>query len=92
MTDYANRDWNGLIATYYLPRWEKFIAETEESLSGGKPFDEDAFLKWCNDFEWKWAHSFNKMNSHPSGNPRELSQNLFDKYAPEIMDASLLNL
>lgn len=92
LTDYANRDWNGLIATYYLPRWEKFIAETEESLSGGKPFDEDAFLKWCNDFEWKWAHSFNKMNSHPSGNPRELSQNLFDEYAPEIMDASLLNL
>lgn len=32
------------------------------------------------------------MNSRPSGNPRELSQNLFDKYAPEIMDASILNL
>ncbi|KAI0965505.1 glycoside hydrolase family 89 protein [Xylaria arbuscula] len=24
-TDYASRSWSGLVATYYLPRWQKFV-------------------------------------------------------------------
>lgn len=84
LTDYANRDWNGLIATYYLPRWERFVQDLKESLAEGKPFDAEGFLKWCNDFEWEWAHGFNKMQEKPSGIPRTLSQCLYDKYRDEI--------
>lgn len=92
LTDYANRDWNGLIGTYYLPRWEKFIAGLNESLAGGEPFNPKAYLEWCNDFEWDWAHSKNRMSSRPSGNPRALSQKMYDKYAGEIQDRSLITL
>ena len=84
LTDYANRDWNGLVGTYYKPRWEKYIAGLKESLSCGTPFDYDAYLSWCNDFEWDWAHSFNPMPSTPSGSPRKLSKKLYDKYRGEI--------
>ncbi len=86
LTDYANRDWNGLIATYYKPRWEKFIHGLEASLVSGEPFDEQAYLAWSNDFEWDWAHSYGKMREKPSGNPRRLSQALYDKYKKEIAE------
>lgn len=84
LTDYANRDWNGLIGTYYLPRWEKFISSLEESLAGGTAFDEKAWLQWCNEFEWGWAHGTGRMISKPEGNPRALSARLYDKYSEEI--------
>ena len=84
LNDYANRDWNGLIGTYYLPRWEKFITGLSESLRSGEPFDEAAFLAWCSDFEWKWAHSFSKMPSKPVGNPCRLSRALYEKYKEYI--------
>ena len=35
--DYANRDWAGLTADYYLPRWQLFFASLERSLDSGKP-------------------------------------------------------
>jgi alpha-N-acetylglucosaminidase len=35
--DYANRDWAGLTADYYLPRWQMFFASLERSLDSGKP-------------------------------------------------------
>ena len=84
LTDYANRDWNGLIGTYYKPRWEKFIQDIYESLVSGEAFDAKAYLLWCNDFEWDWAHSHNKMAATPKGNPRILSQKLYDKYCEQI--------
>ncbi len=86
LTDYANRDWNGLIGTYYLPRWEKFIGGLQQSLAEGIAFDEKAFLSWSNDFEWDWAHGFNKMAAKPKGNPRKISQALYDKYNKEISE------
>ncbi|MFT3791356.1 MAG: alpha-N-acetylglucosaminidase [Rudaea sp.] len=35
--DYANRDWAGLTADYYLPRWRMYFASLERSLATGKP-------------------------------------------------------
>ena len=89
LTDYANRDWNGLIGGYYIPRWEKYIKGLEESLAAGTPFDYKAYLKWSNDFEWDWAHSHGKMPAKPAGNPRKLSQKMYDKYAAEIRDFNI---
>ncbi|MBR0300126.1 MAG: alpha-N-acetylglucosaminidase [Bacteroidales bacterium] len=80
LTDYANRDWNGLISTYYQPRWEKFIGMLEESLITGENFDNEAFLEWCKDYEWNWAHSFSILPSAPSGDARTLSSALYKKY------------
>ena len=85
LTDYANRDWNGLIGTYYIPRWEKYISGLQESLENAAPYDYDAFLSWCNDFEWNWAHGNNRMKERPSGSPRKLSERLYEKYKNEIL-------
>ena len=84
LTDYANRDWNGLIGGYYIPRWEKYISGLEESLAAGTPFDYNAYLEWSHDFEWDWAHSFGTMQGKASGDPRKISRRLYDKYSGEI--------
>jgi alpha-N-acetylglucosaminidase len=33
--DYANRDWAGLVADYYLPRWRRFFATLRAALAAG---------------------------------------------------------
>ena len=80
LTDYANRDWNGLIGTYYKPRWERFVSLLEASLTSGEPFDDDAFLAWCNDFEWNWIGQKTVYPSAPTGDPASLCRKLYRKY------------
>lgn len=80
LTDYANRDWNGLIGTYYKPRWERFLSLLEASLTSGEPFDDDAFLTWCNDFEWNWIGEKREYLCEPSGDPASLCRKLYRKY------------
>lgn len=43
--DYANKEWSGLISTFYLPRWEMFFKEQMNQLRGGpdKPVDYFSF-------------------------------------------------
>ena len=33
LRDYANREWSGLIATYYKPRWKTYFTELEAALT-----------------------------------------------------------
>ncbi|WP_425256418.1 alpha-N-acetylglucosaminidase TIM-barrel domain-containing protein [Pseudarthrobacter sp. J47] len=33
LADYANREWAGLISTYYLPRWQAYFTELEAALA-----------------------------------------------------------
>ena len=56
LTDYASRSFAGMLGTYYKPRWEKFFTDVTTSVEAGKPFDQDAFLRWCESFEWDWWH------------------------------------
>ena len=56
LTDYASRSFAGMLSTYYKPRWEEFFAEVIAAFEAGKPFDQDAFLQWCEAFEWDWWH------------------------------------
>ena len=45
LTDYAGRQWNGLMRDYYLPRWQMFIDATLAELKGGTPVDRPALEK-----------------------------------------------
>src|SRR5690606_8153538 len=37
LMDYANREWAGLISTYYQPRWERYFAALDAKLASGTP-------------------------------------------------------
>ena len=74
-TDYAGRDWNALISSYYYPRWEKFVNE----LSDGT-FDPDAYARWAVEFEKNWTESTGTFITEPAGNAFALSRELYYKY------------
>lgn len=52
LTDYANRQWGGLVSNYYRQRWEMFWDEIIADVDGtGPAFDQKAFDKRIREFE-----------------------------------------
>ncbi len=62
LCDYANRDWDGLIETYYKPRWQMFFDAVIAAFDAGEEYIDRKspralqFDKDCWDFECRWAH------------------------------------
>ncbi|MFE3094819.1 alpha-N-acetylglucosaminidase TIM-barrel domain-containing protein [Streptomyces sp. NPDC059248] len=63
LSNYANRDWNGLIADVHIPQWEAFLTEAGDALAAGrapKSFD------WY-PAEEKWTRDRRVYPSAPTG-------------------------
>ena len=76
--EYGNRDWAGLISSYYAPRWELYFASLETALATGnepKPIDWYAFGD-------KWNRSTQHFSAEPVG----------DTYATSVTIAKALGL
>jgi alpha-N-acetylglucosaminidase len=83
LTDYAGRQWNGLMRDYYLPRWQIFIDAVLAELNGGKPVDRTALEKQWREHDLKFAMTANgDYASAPHGDYFALSRELYKKYAP----------
>ena len=98
--DYANREWNGLLSSYYYPRWKAFFENG------------NATQKWFNDYEWPFATGASgAINTYlPDGSPYEygtfsatatgdeitVAKELYDKYfsdfTPEVWERCSPNL
>ena len=81
LTDYADRSWNGLVGTYYKPRWEMFFQAVDEALAAGEKLEGaryDTLLEQMKDFEYAWwAERPGKFADKPAGNPVELVRKVF---------------
>ena len=70
--DYANREWNGLLAAYYYPRWKAFFDGGYEAQS------------WFDTFEWPFVTGtsvpYGTFSAIPKGNEVAVSQELFSHY------------
>jgi len=89
LTDYAHREWSGLLTSYYLPRWEEFTKRLEKSLTANQPMDAGAYGKWRVEFEGKWVKdSGASFLSAPQGDPVQTAHRLFLKYRPELLSAA----
>lgn len=86
LTDYANREWNGLLGQYYGARWRMFHAAAEAALAAGKAGpDMVALNKKRTEFEVAWINSGkNTMLTRPVGDTVAVSKKLLAKYGPEI--------
>ena len=85
LTDYANRQWNGLLATYYLRRWEEYIRRREAALVENKPFDFNAYNKWRVEFEGGWVEAAGEnFSARPRGDAVTLARRLYKKYYREM--------
>ncbi|KAK3591261.1 hypothetical protein CHS0354_010626 [Potamilus streckersoni] len=82
--DYAAKQWSGLIAGYYKPRWELFISSLTACLSQGVKFNQtqydiDTFLK----VEQPFTLSKTKYPSQPVGDSVTLVLDIYKRYFPD---------
>ncbi len=76
--EYGNRDWAGLVLTYYAPRWKMYFDSLDEALDKGappKPIDWYAFGD-------TWNRSSRRYATQPTG----------DTYATSLTIAKRLHL
>lgn len=83
--DYANREWNGLLSSYYYPRWKSFF---EHNLQ---------YQNWFTDYEWPFAtgatnkanhqylpanapYAYGSFSSSPVGDAVETALAMYQKY------------
>lgn len=83
--DYANREWNGLLSSYYYPRWNAFISRSFQSQS------------WFSDYEWPFVtgstssanksylptdapYEYGTFSATPEGDPVETAIHYYNKY------------
>ncbi len=55
LSDYASKAWAGMVAGYYLPRWQQLLGAMRASAAQGQPFDEAAFKASVKQWELAWV-------------------------------------
>lgn len=80
--EYATKQWSGLIAGFYLPRWEMFFDQVEYSLKSGQPLDEKKFTQDIQSWEETWTHETVPFPAQPHGDPVDRALEMFLKYEP----------
>lgn len=60
LTDYANRQWSGLVSTYYRDRWELFWEKTLENVENKTQFDSLSFDAEIRSYELSWGEKSNE--------------------------------
>lgn len=64
--DYSNREWQGLLADFYMPRWKRWFDERLRLWDSGKTPEIDFYP-----MEEKWARATGGYSSAPQGDPVE---------------------
>lgn len=67
--DYANREWAGLISTYYEPRWHAYFDELHASMTQHR---EPEPIDWYA-FGDAWAHRTNPLPTSPTGDIHDIA-------------------
>ena len=81
LTDYANRQWAGLIKSYYKPRWMMFCRDLINAVEDGLEFNVQRFDERIRYHEVLWTEpSATKIDYNAPGDPVELSKEIINKY------------
>jgi hypothetical protein len=84
LNDYARRSCNGLISSYYKPRWEKIFKDVAERMEGGKGFHIEQYEIYkdeITDFEMQWwQECIGDFISEPVGDSKAVVSEIIKKY------------
>jgi alpha-N-acetylglucosaminidase len=81
ITDYANRQWNGLLGGFYHHRWQMWLDALNESLAKGVPVDEKQEREKIRAWELAWTRQHDRFSAKPHGDVVAISRELFEKYS-----------
>ena len=84
LNDYARRSCNGLISSYYKPRWEKFFKDVAARMESGKGFHIEQYHVYkdeITDFEMQWwQECIGNFISEPQGDSKAVVSEIIKKY------------
>ncbi|HWK04263.1 MAG TPA: alpha-N-acetylglucosaminidase [Puia sp.] len=84
LREYSCRQWSGLIAGYYKPRWELFFHTLDGSLATGTEPDWKVFDAAVKDWEWKWVNSHDSYDAVEKGDAVSVVVELYNKYRKNL--------
>lgn len=80
LVDYARRGWSGLLGTYYLPRWRRWVEALGAALESGRPVDPAAFDADLCAFDTAWVEdgpAAGTLPTDPVGDTAEEARALY---------------
>jgi alpha-N-acetylglucosaminidase len=80
--EYANKQWSGLLTSFYLPRWQMFFDRLDSALAAGKPFDANAWEQVTREWEEQWTRRTDEYPTDPRGDSVAAVRRLWTKYEP----------
>eukprot|EP00057_Strongylocentrotus_purpuratus_P022811 XP_011677285.1 PREDICTED: alpha-N-acetylglucosaminidase [Strongylocentrotus purpuratus] len=85
--DYANKQWGGLLRSYYYNRWQLFVQFLDGCIELHVPYDQSKFDMRSFIMETEWTNSTEKFPTKPVGDTVSISRALYSKYEPYIKEA-----
>lgn len=86
VSDYANKEWAGLLSSFYRPRWQAWIARLQEDLALGRPYGREEWRLQCLRMVAEWTHRTDQFPTAASGDPLALSKIMFQKYGAPLLE------
>ncbi|MFC4232483.1 alpha-N-acetylglucosaminidase [Parasediminibacterium paludis] len=80
LNEYACRQWNGLLSSFYKPRWQQFFSKIDTAMANSKKLDTVGFQKEIAQWEWQWVNQRKDFPTVPLGNPITIALKLHQKY------------
>ena len=81
LTDYANRQWSGLVSNYYEPRWLMFCDVLLDCIAEGRELDQTVVDARCREMELRFVDvKATPLQYKEAGDPVEVSRRLVEKY------------
>ncbi len=81
VVDYANREWSGLVGTFYFARWQTWFNALQAALAAGQPVEVAAVRARIDADDRAWTQRHDAYSAEPRGETVEVSRRLFEKYS-----------
>lgn len=78
-SDYACKEWSGMMSGYYIPRWEQFIAMLHDSAAKHQPEDPQ-WKKRIGDWSWSWTKELGGLEEPKMTDEVSAVRNLLSAY------------
>ncbi len=79
ITDYAHKEWSGLIRDYYVPRWTLFFDRLQQGVVD-QSYDEEAWHEFMDEWEENWPRETRTTSDKPVGDTIAVAKELFACY------------
>jgi alpha-N-acetylglucosaminidase len=83
ITDYANRQWAGLVGTFYRDRWHTWLDALQAALASGREIDVPATRAQIRHADLAWTLQHNAFPSVPTGDTIAVARQLFREYSSD---------